>query len=266
METKQQYVLITGASSGIGLELAKVFAQNGYNLVITARHQKDLDAVAEQLSAHNVHVISIPMDLFDYTGAKDLYNEISRNEIQIDILVNNAGQGQYGKFADTNINRELDIIQLNIMSLVILTKFFLIDMLKRGEGKILNVASIASKVPGPYQAVYHATKAFVHSFTEAVRSEVADTGVTLTSLLPGATETDFFNKADMLNSKAIKDKELADPAEVAKDGFDALMSGKDMVISGLKNKMQMAMSNVIPDDMLAAQMKKQQEPADKPEE
>jgi hypothetical protein len=152
------------------------------------------------------------------------------------------------------------------MSLVILTKFFLIDMLKRGEGKILNVASIASKVPGPYQAVYHATKAFVHSFTEAVRSEVADTGVTLTSLLPGATETDFFNKADMLNSKAIKDKELADPAEVAQDGFDALMSGKDMVISGLKNKMQMAMSNVIPDDMLAAQMKKQQEPADKPEE
>ena len=122
-------------------------------------------------------------------------------------------------------------------------------MTARGDGKILNVSSIASKIPGPYQSVYHGTKAFVHSFTEAIRSEVKDSGVTITALLPGATDTDFFNKADMLEAKIVQEGKLDDPAKVAKDGYDALMRGDDKVISGFKNKMQVAMSNVMPDDV-----------------
>jgi len=134
-------------------------------------------------------------------------------------------------------------------------------MVHQQHGKILNVASIASKVPGPFQSVYHGTKAFVHSFTEAIRAEIADTGITITSLLPGATDTDFFQKADMEDSK-ILDHELADPAKVALDGFNALMDGDDMVISGFKNKAQVAMSNITPDSTVAKQMLKQQSPRD----
>ena len=136
-------------------------------------------------------------------------------------------------------------------------------MIARSEGKILNLASIASTAPGPWQAVYHGTKAFVLSFTESIRSEVKDSDITVTALLPGVTDTDFFNKADMLNSKAVQDKDaIADPADVARDGYEALMAGKDKVVSGFKNKMQVLMSHIMPDTMVAEQMKKQQEPAD----
>jgi short-subunit dehydrogenase len=180
--------------------------------------------------------------------------------VQPDVLVNDAGQGLYGKFVDTDIKRELSIIQLNISSLVILTKLFLKDMIQRGEGKILNLSSVASKIPGPYQSVYHGTKAFVQSFTEAIRSEVKDSGVTITALLPGATDTDFFNKAEMQDSKIVQDGKLADPATVAKDGYEALMNNDDMIVSGFKNKVQVAMSNILPDSMVADNVKKQQQP------
>jgi len=202
-------------------------------------------------------------DLFNVAEAHALYGEIKGKGLEIEVLVNDAGQGVYGLFTETDLERELNIIQLNISSLVVLTKHFLAGMVQRGHGKILNVSSIAGKVPGPYQAVYHGTKAFVHSFTEAVRNEVRDTGVTLTSLLPGATDTDFFNKADMEDSKAVKEGELADPAKVAKDGYEALMAGKDMVVSGFKNKMQVAMSNILPDSVAADNMRKTQEPSSK---
>jgi uncharacterized protein len=133
-------------------------------------------------------------------------------------------------------------------------------MVARGNGKILNLSSIASKLPGPWQSVYHGTKAFVQSFTEAVRSEVKGSGVTITALLPGPTDTDFFNKADMQESKMVQEQKLYDPADVARDGYKALMDGDDMVISGFKNKMQVAMGNITPDGMLADQMNKMQEP------
>ena len=150
-----------------------------------------------------------------------------------------------------------------MISLVTLTKFFVKDMVKRGSGKILNTSSIASKSPGPWQSVYHGTKAFVQSFTEALRYEVKDKGVVVTALLPGATDTDFFNKADMLDSKIMEDPDsLADPADVAKDGYEALMAGKDMVVSGFKNKIQVMMNNITPDDMAAANLGKKQEPMD----
>lgn len=263
MEKKNQYALLTGGTSGIGYELAKLFAADGYNLILVARTQEDLARVAAELmDAHDVDVRTIAKDLFYPGNAIELTDEITEMGIEISILVNDAGQGQYGPFIDNDINRQLDIIHLNIESLVILTHFYLKEMVGKASGRILNLASIASKTPGPFQAVYHATKAFVHSFTEAIRSEVKETGVTVTSLLPGATDTDFFNKAEMLDAKNVQEGDLADPAKVAKDGYEALMEGKDMVVSGFKNKVTVAMSNVLPDSAVADQVKKQQAPAE----
>ncbi len=257
-------VLITGATSGIGLELAKLFAKDGYRLVISARNERELNNTAVMLKQQGApDVTVIVKDLFDSENAFSLYEE-AKTKGDIDILVNDAGQGQYGEFVDTDIRRQLQIIQLNISSLTVLTYLFLNDAVLRGEGKLLNLSSIAGKVPGPWQAVYHGTKAFVQSFTEAVRSEVKDKGVIVTALLPGATDTDFFNKADMNDSKAVQDKEkLSNPADVAKDGYEALMRGDDMVISGFKNKVQVAMANLTPDEIVADNMKKQQEPVNK---
>jgi len=255
------YTLITGGTVGIGNELAKLFAKDGYNLIIVARNEQELQQTKNQLQTSGVSIITIAKDLFEPEAAFQLYEEIKAQNLEVDILVNNAGQGVYGLFEETDIRRELAIIQLNISSLVVLTKLFLHDMLDRGVGKILNLSSIASKSPGPWQSVYHGTKAFVQSFTEAVRSEVKDKGITVTALLPGATDTDFFNKADMQESKIVQDKDkLDDAAKVAKDGYEALMSGDDKVISGFKNKVKVAMSNMLPDDAAADSMKKQQEP------
>ena len=264
METTKGYTLITGGTMGIGLELAKLFAADGYPLVIVARKQKELEEARQVLSAYNVDVRILQKDLFEPNGAFEVYDEIKQQGITIHILVNNAGQGQYGLFEDTDIDRELAIVQLNICSLLVLTKLFVKDMIGRGEGKILNLSSIASKTPGPWQAVYHGTKAFVQSFSEALRAEVKDHNITVTALLPGATDTDFFRKADMESSKIVQDKEkLADPADVAADGYKALMEGDDKVISGFKNKVQVAMSNMTTDKAAAENMKKMQEPADK---
>ena len=260
------YTLVTGGTTGIGFELAKLFAENGHNLVIVARDEADLGVACRKLTEGNsVKVITISKDLSLPDSAQQLYKEVKKRGIHIDILVNNAGQGCYGEFKDTELHRELAIIQLNIASVVSLTKFFLKDMLKAGSGKILNTSSIASKAPGPYHSVYHGTKAFVQSFTEAIRNELRDTGITVTALLPGATDTDFFAKADMLDSKIVKEGKLADAAKVAKDGYDALMRGDDMVISGMKNKVQVAMSKVMPDSVNARNMHKQQEPVHKEE-
>jgi short-subunit dehydrogenase len=254
------YALITGGSSGIGFELAKLFARDKYDLIIVARDQQELDDAAMELKKEGVKVITISKDFFVSGAPFELYEEIKTLGITVKALVNDAGQGVYGKFIETDLQRELNIIQLNIGATVVLTKLFLKDMVKRNAGKILNVASIAGKVPGPYQAVYHGTKAFVHSFNEAVRNEIKDTDVTLTSLLPGATDTDFFRKADMLESKIVQSGHLGDATDVAKDGYDALMEGKDMVISGFKNKVQVAMSNIMPDSVVANNMRKTQEP------
>jgi len=259
-----KYALITGASSGIGYELAKLFAADKYNLVLVSRNQQELDNRAAELRQQGVEVVTIAKDLFNRQEAFDLYDEVKSRDLHIDVLVNDAGQGLYGEFKDTDINRELSIIDLNIASLVILTKQFLQDMVARNEGKILQLASIASKVPGPWQSVYHGTKAFVLSFTEAIREELKDTNITITALMPGATDTDFFDKAGMQNSKMLEDKSsLSNPADVAKDGYEALQDGKDKVISGLKNKVQIAMTNLTPDSTVAHLMNEQQKPSDK---
>jgi hypothetical protein len=258
--TNNKYALITGATSGIGYELAKLFAQDGYNLVIVARSEEELQQRKSEFSQqYNVEVIPIAKDLFEPDAALQLYNEVKGKGIPVNVLVNDAGQGQYGLFVEQDIHRLLQIIQLNVSSLTVLTHAFLKDMVARNEGKILQVASIASELPGPWQAVYHATKAYVLHLTEALVSELKDMDVSITALQPGATDTDFFNKAEMQDSK-ILDTKLSDPAKVAKDGYDALMKGDDKIISGLKNKVMVGMSNVMPESMVAEQMNKMQEP------
>jgi short-subunit dehydrogenase len=263
MGDTKNYALITGATEGIGYELAKLFANDGYNLVIVARHEDELKNRAAEFSKHNIDVVAIAKDLFKREDAFALCAEVDSRNISIDVLVNNAGQGVYGLFKDTEVERELEIIDLNIASTVILTKHFAKQMIARNYGRILNLASIASKTPGPWQSVYHGTKAFVYSFSEAIRHELKDNNITVTALLPGATDTDFFNKADMQRSAIVQDKSpLADPADVAKDGYEALISGKDKIISGFKNKAMIGMSNILPDTAVAAMMDKQQRPAD----
>jgi len=258
----ENYALITGATSGIGYELAKLFAANKYNLVLVARHQKDLDEKAAEFRKNNgIEVVTISRDLFEYRAAFEVHDLVKAKGLQVTVLVNDAGQGEYGLFLDTNLEKELEIIQLNVMSLVVLTKLFARDMATAGGGKILNLSSIASKSPGPWQSVYHGTKAFVQSFSEALHVELKEKYIVVTALLPGVTDTDFFNKAHMQDSKIAQDKDsMADPADVARDGYEALMAGKDMVVSGMKNKFEVMMDSVTPDKKLSEKMYKGQEP------
>lgn len=261
MNKKNEYALVTGATSGIGYELAKQFAKNGYDLVMVARNHDELKAKADEFKSFGINVITIAKNLFIEEDAYSLYSELKLNGISPSILVNDAGQGVYGKFQDTDLHREVDIVNLNIVSVLILTKMFLKDRLPKGSGKILNLASIASKAPGPWHSVYHGTKAFILSWSEAIREELKDTGITVTALLPGPTDTDFFNKANMNESKILEDKDnLASPEEVAIDGFNALMNGDDKVVSGLKNKLTVAMSNIATDSMAAHRMAEMQKP------
>lgn len=261
MNQNNKYALITGASSGIGYELAKRFAKEGYNLVIVGRSQDTLKEKADEFKSFGVQVIPLAKNLFHPEEAYSLYADLKQSNISPEILVNDAGQGLYGKFHDTEIHREIDIVNLNISAVLILTKLFLKDRLSQKSGKILNLASIASKAPGPWHSVYHGTKAFILSWSEAIREELKDTGITVTALLPGPTDTDFFNKANMNCSKILEDQSnLSSPEEVAEDGFNALMNGDDKVISGLKNKLTVAMSNLASDSMAAHRMGEMQKP------
>lgn len=258
----KSFVLITGATSGIGYELTKLFAKDKYNMIIVGRPDGDLNGVATEFTRdYGIDVIPLAKDLFNPEAGKEIYEEVKAKGLQVDILVNNAGQGEYGLFTETDIDRELDIVQLNINSCITLTKYFLKDMMARGNGKILNVSSIAGKSPGPYQSVYHGTKAFIQSWSEALNNELQDTDITVTALLPGATDTDFFNKANMQESK-IAQGDLSDAEDVAKDGYDALMAGKDMIISGFKNKAMLAANKLQSDSAKAEFMRKQQEPSE----
>lgn len=267
MASAKGYALVTGGSSGIGYELAKLIAADGYDLILVARGEEGLKKVAQEIEdAYQCKTITIAKDLSVQQNVFDLVTDIRGRAITIEVLVNDAGVGLYGEFVDTDLDEELAIVNLNIAATLILTKAFIKEMVARKSGKILNLASIAGKLPGPLQSVYHATKAFIHSFTEAIREEVKESGVTVTSLLPGATDTDFFRKAGMLEAKNVQSGGLADPAKVARDGYDALKANKDRVVSGMSNKAQVAMSNVLPDSTVAKQVHKQQSPVDKDKE
>lgn len=263
MENKQKYALVTGATMGIGYELAKLFAEDKYNLVIVARSQQELSTTASELKQqYGIDVVPIAKDLSEQGGPFEVYEEIKAKGIQVDVLVNNAAQGEYGKFVDTDLHHELEIVDLNIKGYLVLTKHYLREMVARNEGKILMVTSVAGEMPGPWQAVYHGTKAFVTSFTEAIQNEVNDTNVTITKLLPGPTDTGFFDKADMEESKLVQEGDLADPATVARDGYKALMAGELEIISGFKNKAMVAASKVMPDSLVAKGAHKQAKPVD----
>ena len=229
--------LITGASSGIGYELAKIHAEKGGNLVLVARNKAKLDELKVELeNQFNVSVYTIGKDLSVVDAALEVYNETTEKGIQVDYLINNAGFGDYGMFADTKWEKEHQMINLNITALTQFTKLYLKDMLKRKSGKIMNVASTAAFVPGPTMAVYCATKPYVLSFSEAVDNEVREFGVTITALCPGATETGFINAAEAQNSTLFKNRKLATAKEVAIYGYSSMMNGKTVAIHGFMNK------------------------------
>jgi short-subunit dehydrogenase len=267
MNTKKHFgetALITGATDGIGLELARCCAEDGYNIILIARTQEDLEKTSQELIAkYGVKAYGIAVDLMEPDAAFRLYEEIHEEGITVDVLINDAGQGVYGDFVATDIQQELKIINLNISALTILTKLFLQEMTARNSGKILQLSSMAAKTSTPYMAVYGGTKAYIYNFTEALISELKDSGVTVTALIPGPTQTDFFNKAGSENTKMVQEGNLADPALVARDGYDAMQNGESKIISGWKNKMQAAMGNFIPDEVMADQSKKQNELSDK---
>jgi uncharacterized protein len=228
--------LITGASNGIGLELAKIHASKGGNLVLVARNKSKLDELKVELeSQYKISVYTIGKDLSLPNAAQEVYNETAQQKIQVDYLINNAGFGDFGMFVETDWNKELQMINLNITTLTQFTKLYLQDMVARKFGKIMNVASTAAFQSGPTMAVYYATKAYVLSFSEAIDNEVSDKGVTVTSLCPGATESGFQAAAAMEESALVKGKKLPTSKEVAEYGYKSMLAGKTVAIHGLMN-------------------------------
>ncbi|MGL5924917.1 SDR family NAD(P)-dependent oxidoreductase [Chroococcidiopsis sp.] len=252
--------VVTGASSGIGYELAKQFAQNGFDLLITATNS-NLNEVAQTLEGMGAKVETVQADLATYDGVEALYQKIQDSNRAVDAIAINAGVGVGGDFArETDLQDELNLINLNVVSSVHLAKRVVKDMVNRGKGRILFTSSIAALMPGSFEAVYAASKAFIQSFSEGLRNELKDTGVTVTALMPGPTETNFFHRAGMDDTN-VGANEKDDPAEVAKQGFEALMKGKDSIIAGsLATKIQGAVSKVLPDTVNAELHRKLTEP------
>lgn len=231
-------VLITGASTGIGLELAKVFAKNGYNLILVARNEEKLKEISSDLSSSfKINVEFVAKDLSKIEAAEELFENINSRNLEIGILVNNAGFGLFGEFKDTDLNREVEMINLNITSLVKLTKLFLPSMIQRKSGRILNVASVASFQPGPLMSIYYATKSFVLHFSEAIAYELKESGVTVSTLCPGPTLTEFQSTAKLDRSKLFSLLKPMSAAEVAVIGFDEMMRGKTIILPGILNKL-----------------------------
>jgi uncharacterized protein len=258
--TSKPFAVVTGASSGIGLELAKQFAQNGFDLLITSTGP-DIAEAARVVEGFGARVETFQADLATYDGVESLYGAIRATGRPVDAIALNAGVGVGGDFTrQTDLRDELSLINLNVVSTVHLAKRVLPDMVARGQGRVLFTSSIAALMPGTFEAVYNASKAFVQSFAEALRNELKDTGVTITALQPGPTETDFFHRAGMDDTRVGASKK-DDPEQVAKQGFDALMAGKDHVIAGsLMTKAMGTMAKVTPDTLLAEQHRKMAEP------
>lgn len=243
--------VITGASSGIGYELAKQFVQNGFDLLVCAEDPGIVEA-AQAFKQNGANVESMQVDLATYEGVEKLYERIRSYGRPLDAIALNAGVGVGGaSFDKTDLQEELNLIRLNVLSVVHLTKRILPDMIEAGHGRILFTSSIAAFLPGPFESVYAASKAFVQSFAEGIRGEVKDKGVTVTALQPGPTETNFFHRAGMDETK-VGDQKKDDPADVARQGFEALMAGRDAVIAGsLMNKVQGNIAKVAPQKVAA---------------
>lgn len=231
--------LITGASSGLGVEFAKIHAGHGDNLVLVARREDKLNQLKNDLlNDYDIDVVVFPQDLSNPKSAGNIRDFCDANELRIDYLINNAGFGGYGYFHEIDAGRHDNMMKVNMLALTNLTRAFLTDMVKRKSGRILNIASTAAFVPGPLQAVYYASKAYVLSFTEAIANELRGTGVTATVLCPGATKTDFFDVAGF-DQSSFKLMGVASARSCAEYGYKAMMRGKVVAIHGIRNKLMM---------------------------
>jgi short-subunit dehydrogenase len=253
--------LVTGASSGIGLELAKQFADHGFDLIIAAQDD-ELQTAKQELQAVGVQVDAVQVDLATEGGVHELYRRVAATPRPLAAAALNAGRGAGGAFAtDTELADELEIVDLNVRSTVQLAKYVVRDMTSRNEGRILFTSSIASTMPGPFQAVYNASKSFVQSFALALRNELKETGVSVTSLMPGPVDTEFFARANMDQDTKVGTGDKDNPADVARDGFEALMNGDERVVShSFSSKAQGIGSRVLPDRVKAEMHRKMAEP------
>ncbi len=245
--------LITGASNGIGLELARVHASKGDNLVLVARNQTKLEELKLELEKqYQVSAVVIAKDLSVPNAARDVFDETQKKGIQVDFLINNAGFGDFGMFYETDWDKEHKMIELNITALTQFTKLYLKEMVKRNSGKIMNVASTAAFQPGPTMAIYYATKAYVLHFSEAIANELKGQNITVTALCPGATESGFQSVAEMEESKLVKGKKLPSSKTVAHYGYKAMMKGKTVAIHGLMNRILANSVRFMPRKMVTA--------------
>lgn len=253
-----KFAIITGASTGIGFELAMLAAQNGYDILVVA-DEPLIEAAARNFEQYGTQVMSVEADLSSFNGVDKLL-AASGGRV-VDLLCANAGTGTGGAFLDQDPGLWRRSIDTNVTGTVYLLQEILRPMVARGEGKILVTGSVAGYIPGAFNAIYNATKAFIDNFTEALRNEIKDAkGVTLTTLMPGPVDTEFFARAGMLDTEVGSDPHKSDPADVARDGWDAVMSGKASIFSGWKTKLQGVMANVTPGPVLAELHRKMAEP------
>ncbi|MFJ9811162.1 SDR family NAD(P)-dependent oxidoreductase [Streptomyces sp. NPDC101158] len=269
MDTINPLAVVTGASSGIGYELARQLAERGYDLVVNAEDDVRLQEAAQRLRRVGAQVDVVRADLRQYEDAERLWRTVVARGRPVSVVALNAGVGRGGAFAETDLADELEIVDLNVRSTVHLAKRAVRHMVERDEGSVLITSSIASTMPGSFQAVYNASKSFLQSFSQALQNELKDSGVSVTALMPGPTETDFFRRADMLDTKVgLQDKD--DPADVARQGLEAMESGDDKVVAGsVKTKTQEFLNKVLPDALKADTHRRMAEPgtgnADAPE-
>ena len=251
-----QTALITGASGGIGLELARLFAADGYNLILVARNAEQLGLLAAALrKTYSVDAIAIPIDLGDPAAPEELFQLLDEQRLFVDVLVNNAGFGTHGPFADSELHTELQMLQVNILALVHLTRLFLPNMLTMKRGRIVNLASTAAFQPGPFMAGYYASKAFVLSFSEAIAAEVRGSGVTVTAICPGPTNTGFQKRAGVEATPLFKANTMTSAA-VARIGYRAAIGGRPLVVTGVKNKLLAFATRLAPRRLVTAIAKK----------
>jgi short-subunit dehydrogenase len=240
----KDWVLITGASQGIGYEFTKLFAADGYPLVLVARDEARLTQIAAELTArHGIKAKVLPLDLSLPAAPVEIFDELQREKIHVGILVNNAGFGLQGPFADLDWRKQSDLVQVNITALAHLTHLFVKPMLARREGRVMNVASIVAFMPGPFMAMYYASKAFVHSFSQALAGELAGTGVSVTAVCPGLTRSQFQVRAGMTRSEGFF---MMEADEVARIGYRGMMRGKRLVVTGWLNRLVVGLARVAP--------------------